>query len=123
MFNRATYRSGDAWTTPEFLTRASSSPRIALLAVAPEDATPGSYFECREYGTPRTVQISVFPQSPPGGSFSVVLERRQNADDAWRTVETYTGATEKEIPYTAFYQLRLRLVSGSNINLRLFQET
>jgi len=127
-FSPSTYTPGDAWTSPEFLLRASTSPRILVTGATAGGTTPGSYFEHREgkHGDHRVVTASVglvvVPPAEPG-AVSAVLEQSYDDGVTWEIVATFTAPRVENFRYTNFVMLRLRVITGTGVTLRLYQET
>ena len=119
-FDYETYTPGDPWESSDFFTRALTAPRIETLAVAAGETTPDSYFEFRApNGGERFVEMSI--ENTGGGGFTVVLERSFDNGTTWGTIDVFDDAAEETIRCNNCQMLRLRLVSGSNVTLRLIQ--
>ena len=123
-FDISTYVPGDAWATPDFFTRALAAPSIQVSVVAPDDATPASYFEYRmPNGGQRFIDVAV-EELELSSNFEAVLERSLNQGATWGVVKNITAPMAESVPCTSAAMWRLRLVSntgGTNIGFVLTQ--
>lgn len=127
-FSPSTYMPGDPWTSAEFLLRARTSPKITVTGAGVGAVTPASYFEHREgkHGDRVvTASVSVPAAAPPvvPTAVSVVLEQSFDDGATWEIVSTFTATGVENFRYTNFVMLRLRVLTGTGLTLRLYQET
>jgi len=118
-FSSATYVPGDAWTTPDFLGRALTPPKLVVAAAAANATTPPSYFEYRQRAGNNDPFVSISVSA--AGGFSVVLERSFDAGATWGLLATYAANTETTLEPGGLFMLRLRVVSGTGVYLALRQ--
>lgn len=124
-FNPATYVPGNAWSSPEFIVRASAAPKLMVTTSTPGVSTPPSYFEPRDGSntTKRSVEVSVV-STDPVPIFEVELQRSFDDGVTWYTVRKFSNdSTQCSVKYATFLKLRLVYLSGvSTVVLRLHQD-